>query len=131
MSTDKAQLIDTIQKYLGKSNWKAAVVEMEKLFAIDPDPMIRVRMGDAYQKLNQKVEAIKEYIQAADLFAAKGVIVRALALYKLALRLDPQNKPANEKMASLHSNKAMTEKKPESIEEGAPKPARSVIPLFA
>ena len=131
MSTDKAQLIDTIQKHLGKSDWKAAVAEMEKLFAIDPDPMIRVRMGDAYQKLNQKAEAVKEYVQAADLFAAKGVIVRALALYKLALRLDPQNKPANERMASLHSNKAMTEKRPEPVEEGAVKPARSVIPLFA
>jgi CRP-like cAMP-binding protein len=131
MSTDKAQLIDSIQKYLSKSNWKSAVAEMEKLFAIDPDPMIRVRMGDAYQKLSQKIEALKEYIQAADLFAAKGVIVRALALYKLALRLDPQSKLANEKMASLHSNKAMTEKKPETVEEGAPKPARSVIPLFA
>ena len=131
MSTDKAQLIDSIQNYLGKSNWKSAIAEMEKLFAIDPDAMIRVRMGDAYQKLNQKAEAVKEYIQAADLFAAKGVIVRALALYKLALRLDPQSKPANEKMASLHSNKAMTEKKPEPVGEGAPKPARSVIPLFA
>lgn len=131
MSTDKAQLIDTIQKYLGKSNWKAAVVEMEKLFAIDPDPMIRVRMGDAYQKLNQKAEAVKEYIQAADLFAATGGIVRALALYKLALRLDPQSKPANEKMASLHSNKAMTEKRPEPVEGAAVKPPRSVIPLFA
>ncbi len=131
MSTDKAQLIDAIQNYLGKSNWKAAVAEMEKLFAIDPDPMIRVRMGDAYQKLNQKAEAVKEYVQAADLFAAKGVIVRALALYKLALRLDPQSKPANEKMASLHSNTAMTEKRPEPVEEGASKPARSVIPLFA
>ncbi len=104
---------------------------MEKLFAIDPDPMIRVRMGDAYQKLNQKAEAVKEYIQAADLFAAKGVIVRALALYKLALRIDPQSKLANEKMASLHSNTAMTEKRPEPVEEGASKPARSVIPLFA
>ena len=131
MSTDKAQLIDSIQKYLSKSNWKSAVAEMEKLFAIDPDPMIRVRMGDAYQKLSQKIEAVKEYIQAADLFAATGVIVRALALYKLALRLEPQSKLANEKMASLHSNKAMTEKKPEPVEEGAPKPARSVIPLFA
>ena len=131
MSTDKAQLIDTIQNYLGKSNWKAAVTEMEKLFAVDPDPMIRVRMGDAYQKLNQKTEAVKEYIQAADLFAARGVIVRALALYKLALRLDPQSKLANEKMASLHSNKVMTEKRPEPVEEGAAKPARSVIPLFA
>ncbi len=131
MSTDKAQLIDSIQKYLGKSNWKAAVAEMDKLFAIDPDPMIRVRMGDAYQKLKQASDAVKEYIHAADLFAATGVIVRALALYKLALRLDPQSKPANEKMASLHSNKAMTDKKPEPVAEGAPKPIRSVIPLFA
>ncbi len=131
MSADKAQLIDSIQKQLGKSNWKAAVAEMDKLFAIDPDPMIRVRMGDAYQKLKQMAEAVREYINAADLFAAKGTIVRALALYKLALRLDPQSKPANEKMASLHSNKAMTDKKPEPVAEGAPKPARSVIPLFA
>ena len=92
MSTDKAQLIDTIQKYLGKSNWKAAVADMEKLFAIDPDPMIRVRMGDAYQKLNQKLEAVKEYVYAADLYASKGVLVRALAQYKLALRLDPKNR---------------------------------------
>ncbi len=131
MSTDKAQLIDSIQKFLGKSNWKAAVAEMDKLFALDPDPMIRVRMGDAYQKLKQTSEAVNEYIHAADLFAATGVIVRALALYKLALRLDPRSKPANEKMASLHSNKAMTEKKTEPVAEGAQKPARSVIPLFA
>ena len=67
MSTDKAQLIDSIQKCLGKSNWKAAVAEMDKLFAIDPDPMIRVRMGDAYQKLKQASDAVKEYIHAADL----------------------------------------------------------------
>ncbi|HYA88371.1 MAG TPA: cyclic nucleotide-binding domain-containing protein, partial [Nitrospirota bacterium] len=131
MASEKAQLIDTIQINLGKSNWKAAIADMEKLFDLEPDPIIRVRIGDAYQKLNQIIDAVREYIYAADLFAIKGVIVKALAQYKLALRLDPKNKQAQAKMSSLHSNKAMTEKKPEPTEGGAQKAVRSVIPLFA
>ncbi len=131
MPSDKAQLIDSIQEHFKKSNWKAAVADMEKLFAIDPDPIIRVRMGDAYQKLNQLLDAVKEYVHAADLYALKGVVVKALAQYKLALRLDPKNREAQEKMASLHSNKTITEKKAEPAEEGGQKPARSVIPLFS
>jgi CRP-like cAMP-binding protein len=131
MSSEKAQLIDSIQEHFRKSSWKAAVSDMEKLFAIDPDPIIRVRIGDAYQKLNQLLEAVKEYVYAADLYALKGVVVKALAQYKLALRLDPKNRDAQEKMASLHSNKAITEKRSGPAEEGGQKPARSVIPLFA
>ncbi|MBS1192632.1 MAG: hypothetical protein H6Q97_611, partial [Nitrospirae bacterium] len=37
MSSDKAQLIDSIQNNLGKGKWKEAVAEMEKLFALNPD----------------------------------------------------------------------------------------------
>jgi CRP-like cAMP-binding protein len=131
MASEKAQLIDSIQKNIGKSSWKAAIADMEKLFDLEPDPIIRVRIGDAYQKLNQLLDAVREYVYAADLYALKGVIVKALAQYKLALRLDPQNKQAQDKMSSLHSNKAMTEKRADVVEEGAPKPAHSVIPLFA
>jgi len=131
MASEKGQLIDSIQEHLRKSNWKPAIGEMEKLFVIEPDPIIRVRIGDAYQKLNQLLDAVKEYVYAADLYAVKGVVVKALAQYKLALRLDPKNRNAQEKMASLHSNKTITEKKAEPLEEGGRKPARSVIPLFA
>lgn len=131
MASEKAQLIDTIQKHVSKGDWKAAIPEMEKLFALDPDPMIRVRIGDAYQKLNQKAEAVKEYVRAADLFAAQGAVVRALAQYKLALRLDPYHRSALDKMAALYSNKTVVEKKAEPVEEGKQKPANSVIPLFA
>jgi CRP-like cAMP-binding protein len=131
MSSEKAQLIDSIQKQVNKSNWKAAVADMEKLFSIDPDPIIRVRIGDAYQKLNQLLQAVREYVYAADLYALKGVVVKALAQYKLALRLDPKNQEAQIKMASLHSNKTIMEKQAEPVQEGACQPARSVIPLFS
>lgn len=104
---------------------------MEKLFALDPDPQIRVRIGDARQKLGQKSDAVKEYIRAADLYAEKGFVVKALALYKLALRLDPSHTQAQWKLESLHSHKTVSERKPEPVAAGKPEPVRSVIPLFS
>lgn len=131
MASPKAVLAENVQKFLGKSDWKSAIAEMEKLFAIEPDPMVRVRIGDAYQKLGQKGDAVKQYIHAADLYADGGFVVKALAQYKLALRLDPANKDAQGKIELLHSNKTVTELKLEPIEDGAVQPTRSVIPLFS
>lgn len=131
MASEKATISESVQKFLGKSDWKSAIAEMERLFALDADPMIRVRIGNACQKLGQKSEAAKEYILAADMYAEVGFVVKALAQYKLALRLDPANKEAQDKMELLHSNKTITELKLEPIEDGAQEPTRSVIPLFS
>ena len=131
MASEKAAIADKVQKYLVKSDWKSAVAEMEKLFAIDEDPIVRVRIGDALQKMNRKDEAVKEYIRAADLYAEEGFVVKALALYKLALRIDPENKQALAQMELLHSNKTVSELKLEPIEDGEQQPTRSVIPLFS
>jgi cAMP-dependent protein kinase regulator len=131
LASEKAAISEQVQKFQIKSDWKSAIAAMEKLFTIDGDPLVRVRIGDAYQKLGQKGDAVREYIHAADLYAEKGFVVKALAQYKLALRLDPSSKAAQGKIESLHSNKTVMEKKHEPIEEGSPQPTRSVIPLFS
>lgn len=131
MASEKATISEQVQKFLGKSDWQSAIREMEKLFSLDPDPLLRVRMGDARQKLGQKAEAVKEYIRAADLYADGGFVVKALAQYKLALRLDPTSKAAKAKIESLHTNKTVTESKIEPVVAGTPGPTSSVIPLFS
>lgn len=131
MASEKAQLADNVQKYIAKSDWKNAISEMEKLFAIDHDPQVKVRMGDIRQKMNQKPQAVNEYMKAAELFAEKGFVVKALAMYKLVLRLDPANQKAQELMAGLHSNKSVSELKIEPLEAGEQAPTSSIIPLFA
>ena len=131
MTSEKARLIEGIQKYQSQANWKAAIADMEKLFFLDPDPLIRVRIGDAYQKMDRKSDAVREYLNAADLYAGKGDIVKALAQYKLALRLDPGNRQAQEHIEALHSNRALKENKAEAAEMEVPKTSGSVIPLFA
>jgi cAMP-dependent protein kinase regulator len=131
LASVKAKIAENVQRYLGKADWENAITEMEKLYAVDEDPIIRVRIGDARQKLGQKAEAVREYIHAADLYAERGFVVKALAQYKLALRMDPANKDAPGKMELLHTNKSVAELKLEPIEDGASKPTRSVIPLFS
>jgi tetratricopeptide (TPR) repeat protein len=131
VASPKAVISENVQKFIGDADWKSAIVEMERLFALDPDPMIQVRIGDAYQKLGRKADAVKKYIHAADLYAESGFVVKALAQYKLALRLDPANNDAPGKMELLHSNKTVSELKLEPIEAGSQEPTRSVIPLFS
>jgi tetratricopeptide (TPR) repeat protein len=101
MASKKSIIAENIQYYLERSDWKAAIREMEKLFAIDQDPLVRVRIGDAWLKLDRKREAIRDYVHAADLFAEKGFVVKALAQYKLALRLDSSNDDARTKIKKM------------------------------
>jgi hypothetical protein len=106
MASKKTIIAENIQSCLDQSDWRAAIIEMEKLFAIDRDPHIRVRIGDARRKLNRMHSAIREYIRAADLFAERGFVGKALAQYNLALRLDSSNTYARTKRELLELPRA-------------------------
>jgi tetratricopeptide (TPR) repeat protein len=101
MASIKTIIAENVQDCLDQSDWRAAIIEMEKLFAIDQDPHVRVKIGDARRKLNRIRAAIRDYIRAADLFAEKGFVVKALAQYNLVLRLDSSNTYARTKMDML------------------------------
>ncbi len=105
MASKKSIIADNVQEYLQRFDWHAAIAEMEKLFAIDQDPLVRVRIGDIRRKLNRNSDAIKEYVHAADLFAERGFLRKALAQYNLALRLDSSNEYARSKMEILRTCK--------------------------
>jgi tetratricopeptide (TPR) repeat protein len=103
MALDKTLIVERVQEHLGKGEWKAAITDMEKLFVIDRDPLIRVRIGDARLKLNRKRSAIREYLRAAALFAENGFVAKALAQYSLVLRLDSLNTYARNKMEVMET----------------------------
>ena len=131
LASVKAAISDNVQQFIQKSDWKNAVTEMEKLFALDQDPQVKVRMGDIRQKMNQKPQAVNEYMKAAEIFAERGFVVKSLAMYKMVLRLDPSNDKALAQMASLYSNKSVTELKLEPVELGEVAPQSSIVPLFS
>ncbi|HTG00689.1 MAG TPA: hypothetical protein VK654_08895 [Nitrospirota bacterium] len=108
MATIRAIIADKAQIYVEQMQWQAAISELEKLFLIDPDPLVRVRIGNVHRKLNSIGEAIKEYVHAADMFAEYGFIRKALAQYGLVLKLDASNEAARRKRDSLQVRRAFT-----------------------
>jgi len=134
MASNKTTIAENVQEHLERSDWKAAIAEMEKLFAIDRDPLIRVRIGDARLKLNRKRAAIREYLRAAELFAEKGFVVKALAQYSLVLRLDSLNSYARKKMEVmelLRPGKSVTELQRAPMEYRVPQQFAGVVPHYA
>ncbi len=131
MATKKALIAETAQKYLEKADWEGAIREMEKLFAIIEDPLIRVRIGDVSRKLNREAAAIQEYVRAADLFATKGFVAKALAQYKLALRLDSSNEEAWSKMERLHSSWIVTKLQQRAVGNRIPRPFVAVVSHYS
>lgn len=120
MASIKGTIAENVQRNLEKMDWHAAIVEMERLFLIDSDPHIRVRIGDLRRKLNKMREAIQDYLHAADLFAERGFIGKALAQYNLALRLDASNDSARTKRDKLRSCSTLMSLKREPVEYEAP-----------
>ncbi len=107
MATKRSIIVENVQEHLRKFDWQAAISEMEKLFAIDQDPLVRVRIGDIRRKLNRNHDAIKEYVLAADLFVERGFIRKALAQYSLALRLDASHEYARSQREMLSAYKVV------------------------
>jgi tetratricopeptide (TPR) repeat protein len=130
LASQKSVIAENAQQYLATSNWRAAILEMEKLFAIDRDPHVRVRIGDARRKLNQHRIAIREYVRAAELFAANGFVDKALAQYTLIVRLDSSNKFAWAKMNLLRATRTFTKLQREPIEYRIPQSSGMVIAQF-
>jgi tetratricopeptide (TPR) repeat protein len=115
-------MVEKVQEHLSKANWNAAVTEMEKLYAIRQDPLIRVRIGNIMRKLDRKDEAIREYLYAAALFAERGFVMKALAQYGLALRLDPSNADITPKIEKLRMSYTVVKQLREPVEYRPPEP---------
>jgi len=123
-------IAQNVQEYLNKARWNTAITEMEKLFAIHQDPLIRVRIGDLRRKLNRTDEAIGEYLRAAALFAERGFVVKALSQYRLALKLDPSNTDILPKMEGLRMSCPVVKLKRETVEYRLPEPLTNDIPPY-
>lgn len=102
MAVDKHAVNEKVNQYVRKGQWKNALDEMRKLLAEDKnDPMITLRMGDLFLKLDNKQKAALSYFRTATLFAADGQKAKAAATYKMVLRIDPDYEGVQERLELL------------------------------
>ena len=63
---------------------------------------VRLKLGDYYAKLSDKASAIREYTMAAVQYADDGYLVKAIAVNKIIVRLDPSREEALNRLSDLY-----------------------------
>lgn len=129
MAVDRDHVTQKVQLLMKKGRWDKALDEMKKLHAEDKsDPMITLRMGDLHLKAGDGKKAALSYYKTAGLFEAEGQTAKAIATYKMILRIDPDYEDVDERLEKLAREKIISPA-PGSIGASAGGKAADVIEL--
>ncbi len=100
---DKNKIIEAAAKLVAKGAYDKAIKEYQKILEADPkDVRILQKMGELYQKKNDNGQAAHYFTKVAESYASDGFFLKAVALYKQVLKLNPGLIEVNLKLAELH-----------------------------
>ena len=100
---DKNKLIESAAKLVAKGAYDKAIKEYSAVLKEDPkDVRVLQKMGELYQKKNDPTQAAQYFAKVAESYATDGFFLKAVALYKQVLKLDPSQLDVNLKLAELH-----------------------------
>ena len=104
MANKKDRLTNELSKYVGLGQWAKAVQTLESLIQLEPtNTHYYLRMGDYSVKAGNKAGAIKRYYEAADMYVKAGFSVKAIATYKMILKISPGETQATVLMKSVNT----------------------------
>ena len=90
MAGDRSKLVESAQKYLAKGQYSKAITAYRKLVESDSsDVRAWLKLGDLYTRKGAKSDACEAYERVAKHYANRGFFLKAVAIYKQVLRLDP------------------------------------------
>lgn len=105
--SDKSAIIKEAQKYLARGQIDKAIAEWEKLVKEYPDGTTYNTIGDLYLKKGDKTNAIDSFHKAANFFRHEGFSLKALALYKKILNINPTESEALFSLGELNEEKGL------------------------
>ncbi len=106
--SDKSSIIKETQKYLARGQIDKAIAEWEKLIKEYPDGNNYNTLGDLYLKKGDKQNAIDSFHKAANFFRHEGFSLKALALYKKILNINPSDPDSLYSLGELNEEKGLT-----------------------
>ncbi len=100
------QTKDKATELLAQGKLEAALAMfLEVVKAAPGEPHYRQKVAEILQRLGRTQEAIAEYGAAAEAWARVGWLLRAIALCKVILQLDPGHTRTQALLASLHARR--------------------------
>ncbi len=100
---DKNKIIQAATKYVQKGQFDKAIKEYQKIIDDDPkDIRILQKVGELHQKRGDNVQAALTFIKVAESYSNDGFFLKAAAVYKQVLKLNPSLVDTNFKLAELY-----------------------------
>ncbi len=107
-----------IQVCLQKRDYKGALDWFNTLLQKDPkNTQIRLRFADTLVLSGNKREAVKQFGIVADELAEKGFMIRAIAINKKILQLDPRQTDVHDKLAAMSQDRTSEASTRPALEE--------------
>ncbi len=95
--------MDAGRRAYEKGQYDKAIKEYLKIVKEDPkDVRVWLKIGDLYAKKNAKGEATETYMKVAKFYSEQGFYLKAVAVYKQILKVDPRLVEVNLKLAELY-----------------------------
>ena len=109
MALNRKRALAAAEKYVGKGKLDAAIKEYRKVLKETPnDTGTLNRLGDLLARKGRLQEAIEMFEQTARHYADDGFFVKAIAIYKKIIRLDPDRLDVYEHLADLYQRQGLT-----------------------
>src|SRR5215510_10729595 len=103
MAVNKNKVMEAAQKFVEKGQLDKAIKEYLKLVEEDPrDVRVWLKLGDLYAKKNAKQDATETYLRVAQFYSDQGFYLKAVAVYKQVLKLDPRLIEVNIRLAEVY-----------------------------
>lgn len=100
---NKGKIINAAQKYVQKGQYDRAIREYTKIVEEDPrDVRIWLKIGDLCARKGDKHEAVETYLKVAEFYSEQGFYLKAVAVYKQILKIDPSRTEVNLRLAELY-----------------------------
>ena len=108
MALHRENVIRAAEKYVAKGKLEAAIKEYRKVLAENPnDANTLNRVGDLYARIERFDEAVKLFSQIAEQYTRDGFFVKAIAIYKKIIKLDPTSLAVYERLAELYHKQGL------------------------
>src|SRR5271170_2806128 len=100
---DKNKIIQAATKYVQKGQFDKAIKEYQRIIEEDPrDIRVLLKIGELYQKRGDNKEAAATLLRVAEAYSSDGFFLKAAAVFKQVLKLNPALLDVNLKLAELY-----------------------------
>ncbi|MBE0616295.1 MAG: tetratricopeptide repeat protein, partial [Proteobacteria bacterium] len=92
MAIDRDKIARNALRFIQKGQFQRAIDEYKRVLSVDSrDIRTRLKLIDLYGRAGKTREAIDECLLVAEAYADQGFYLKAIAVYKQALRIDPES----------------------------------------